>query len=294
MYNKQIETFIHVADCGSFSKAAEALFLSSVAVMKQINALEQHLGFRLLDRTSQGVSLTAAGRLFYEDSKTIIAMSVRSVRRAREAAQIARNTIRIGTSLMRPHQALSEFQLNELPFQYRILPFSDETVSDLLSGPEGLGDRIDCCAGVYDPSLKNRCSVLHLKNVPYRIAVPSGHPLARKRLLSMEDLRGQTLWLMEPGHFSTTDALREKLETWHPEINIRNFPVSGDNIERFNECIRANGLMVSFDLWTDLHPCAVTLPVSWTAETTYGLIYSKNPSREVQEFVAELKKHLQK
>ena len=37
MYNHQLDTFIQVADAGSFSKAAEALFISSTAVMKQIN-----------------------------------------------------------------------------------------------------------------------------------------------------------------------------------------------------------------------------------------------------------------
>ena len=43
MYNRHLETFIAVADLGSFSKAAEALYISSTAVIKQINLLEQEL-----------------------------------------------------------------------------------------------------------------------------------------------------------------------------------------------------------------------------------------------------------
>ena len=43
MFNPQLTVFVCVADCGSFTKAAEALFLSPTAVMKQINALEKHL-----------------------------------------------------------------------------------------------------------------------------------------------------------------------------------------------------------------------------------------------------------
>ena len=46
MYNHQLDTFIVVADSGSFNKAAEALFISPPAVIKQINLLEDSLGVR--------------------------------------------------------------------------------------------------------------------------------------------------------------------------------------------------------------------------------------------------------
>ena len=51
MYNHQLDTFIQVADAGSFSKAAEALFISSTAGMKQINLLEGSLEVQLFNRT---------------------------------------------------------------------------------------------------------------------------------------------------------------------------------------------------------------------------------------------------
>lgn len=47
MYNPQLDTFVAVAEQGSFSKAAEKLYITPTAVMKQINALESHLGFAL-------------------------------------------------------------------------------------------------------------------------------------------------------------------------------------------------------------------------------------------------------
>lgn len=54
MYNRHLETFLVVADLGSFSKAAEALYISSTAIIKQINLLEQELGVSLLERTHRG------------------------------------------------------------------------------------------------------------------------------------------------------------------------------------------------------------------------------------------------
>ena len=53
MFNPQLKTFVYAADSGSFARAAEFLYISPTAVMKQINALEQHLGLKLFDRTPQ-------------------------------------------------------------------------------------------------------------------------------------------------------------------------------------------------------------------------------------------------
>lgn len=50
MYNHQLGTFIQVAGAGSFSKAAEEMFISSTAVMKQINLLESSLEVQLFNR----------------------------------------------------------------------------------------------------------------------------------------------------------------------------------------------------------------------------------------------------
>lgn len=44
MFNPQLTAFLCAADCGSFNKAADQLYISPTAVMKQINGLEKHLG----------------------------------------------------------------------------------------------------------------------------------------------------------------------------------------------------------------------------------------------------------
>lgn len=72
MYNPLLMTFLAVADCGSFTKASERLYISSTAVMKQINALEQHLELKLVERTSAGIRLTPAGEVIYRDAKFMI------------------------------------------------------------------------------------------------------------------------------------------------------------------------------------------------------------------------------
>ena len=72
MYNHMLDTLIAAADCGSFTKAAELLYISPTAVMKQMNTLEEHLDMKLLERTPSGVHLTDAGTLIYRDAKFMI------------------------------------------------------------------------------------------------------------------------------------------------------------------------------------------------------------------------------
>ena len=72
MYNHQLDAFIKVADLGSFGKAAESMYISSPAIIQQINLLERHCGFKLFNRSNRGVKLTPAGQSLYEDAKTLI------------------------------------------------------------------------------------------------------------------------------------------------------------------------------------------------------------------------------
>ena len=61
MYNPQLETFLCVVEAGSFNKAAEALYISPSAVIKQINSLEASLDLQLFERTHRGLHVTPAG-----------------------------------------------------------------------------------------------------------------------------------------------------------------------------------------------------------------------------------------
>ena len=85
MYNPQLETFLRVADLGSFNKAAEQNYITPTAVIKQINLLESELGVQLFVRTHRGVRLTEAGESLYKDSKYIINYCRDSIERAKKA-----------------------------------------------------------------------------------------------------------------------------------------------------------------------------------------------------------------
>ena len=144
MYNPQIKTFIVVADAGSFNKAAEQLFVSSTAIIKQMNLLEDHVGVRLFNRSHRGLSLTAAGEVFYKDAKHIIQYSENTIKRVTEIDKGVSDTIRIGSSPITPVQYLIGMvpELQEAKVQFQIVPYENtpENARQIL---DNLGRDID-------------------------------------------------------------------------------------------------------------------------------------------------------
>ena len=69
MYNPQLETFIRVADAGSFNKAAEEAYITPTAVIKQINLLEASLDVKLFDRTHRGADFDKGRKVFIPGHK---------------------------------------------------------------------------------------------------------------------------------------------------------------------------------------------------------------------------------
>lgn len=68
-----MQTFVRVVESGSFVRAAEQLNLSTTATSRQIAELEAHLGGRLLNRTTRSLSLTDAGRAYFDRCMSILA-----------------------------------------------------------------------------------------------------------------------------------------------------------------------------------------------------------------------------
>jgi len=67
-----VRIFARVAEAGSFTDVARELNITQPTVSKQISALEEHLGVRLVNRTTRSLTLTDDGRLFYEHCRQIL------------------------------------------------------------------------------------------------------------------------------------------------------------------------------------------------------------------------------
>lgn len=291
MFNSQLTAFVCAADSGSFSKAAETLYISSTAVMKQINALEKHLDLKLLERSSRGISLTPAGNVIYKYAKRMFDESETAICEARLVASEAETTFCVGTSILNPCKPFMDlwYQINEqFPgYKLHIVPFEDNH-EGILGEIASLGTKFDFLIGACDSrQWLDRCNFLQLGTYRHCVAVPREHRLAQKPLLTVADLYGETLMMVRKGDSPTVDRVRAEIEQ-HPRIRIEDTPQFYD-MEVFNRCVQTRHIMMTLDCWTDVHPGLVTIPVDWPFTIPYGILYQLEPGADIQQFLALVK-----
>lgn len=294
MYNSQLDVFIAVADCGSFNKAAEKLFISPTAVMKQMNSLEKHIGIHLIERTSHGVHLTKSGEQFYKDSKFIINYSKKALSRIIQSANDGKSVIRVGTSVLNPCKILMDLwgQVNDIysDFKINVIPFEDDH-NNILSVISDIGKKFDFIVGACDsPQWLSRCNFLKLGEYDECIAVPRNHALASKQLIKIEDLYGEKIFMVARGVSTELDRLHDELEREHSQIQIEE--TSYYDLDVFNRCEQNGGIMLTLDAWAGVHPSFVTIPVDWDYTIPYGILYPLNPSEAIIQFLDAIKKFI--
>ena len=81
---------VAVADAGTFTHAAERMFIAQPTLSQQIRRLEEMVGTPLLYRRREGVELTAAGNVLLEESRTVLSLLEHGVTRSRQAAGLGR------------------------------------------------------------------------------------------------------------------------------------------------------------------------------------------------------------
>lgn len=288
MYNPQLETFIRVADAGSFNRAAEESFITPTAVIKLINSLESALEVKLFDRSHRGLTLTKAGRSLYQDAKYVIQYCRDSVTRAKNAMQEDLNVIRIGSSPMTPAQLLmglwSKIQALYPDIKFQIVPFENtpENAREILAN---LGKNIDVVGGIFDDTMLHLrgCAGLELTRGPFGCAVSVHHRLAAKDKLKITDLYGENLMLMHRGWSHYVDRLRDELWSNHPQINIVDFDFYSMDV--FNRCENSNDVLLAIPGWANVHPLLKVIPVEWDHNIPYGILHSPEPSPTVQRFL---------
>jgi len=94
-----METFVTVVDAGSFSAAARQLKLGQPAVSKSIAQLEEHLGARLLLRSTRGLTPTDAGQRFYEHARRAIDEADQAEQAVRESSDGLSGRLRVGAAV---------------------------------------------------------------------------------------------------------------------------------------------------------------------------------------------------
>ncbi|MCL2217129.1 MAG: selenium metabolism-associated LysR family transcriptional regulator [Defluviitaleaceae bacterium] len=131
---KQIEAYVKVVELASFSKTAEAIFMSQPSVSAYINALEKNLGVVLINRRE--VTPTPAGKIFYESAKELLTLKTNTVERIKNLSGNLCGEINILASTVPAQYILPEL-LTVFAKTYPQITFSVKQA-----------DTLDVCRGV--------------------------------------------------------------------------------------------------------------------------------------------------
>lgn len=291
MYNSQLDTFIQVVESGSFSKAGQALFVTPTAVIKQMNLLESRLDITLFNRSHQGLTLTAAGESLLKDAKHIVRFSQEAIARARTAERNEKRVVRVGVSLMTPTTYLTDRwdeikeRCPDLSLQLVSFENTRQIANDIL---ENLGRNIDVVLGIFDDAFLSRygCLGLELEQQALCCSMLRDNSLVTCNPLTLDDLHGRKLLLIERGWNEEIDRLRERIEAEHPQIQVIDFPMFNASV--FNQCANEDLALVTFGLWNNVHPMLKAIPADWGLSASYGLMYSPNADERTRELIDAL------
>jgi DNA-binding transcriptional LysR family regulator len=188
----QLRCFVAVADELHFGKAARKLAMLPTALGRQIRLLEEDLGARLLERTTRHVSLTASGAALLDDARALLAQADRLASRVRAQARGASAAIRVG-AIDSAAAGLVPLLLHD--FRARcpqvVVHLLEEKTIRLL--PRVASGHLDL-AFVRPPEARDpRFEFMFLFNETAVVAVPSRHPLARRKRVAPGDLADEPL-----------------------------------------------------------------------------------------------------
>jgi DNA-binding transcriptional LysR family regulator len=205
---RQLEIFVKVAELGSFSKAAESLFLTQPTVSEHIRTLEDELGVRLLDRLGRGAVVTKGGELLLTYAQRLLALS----REARQAIERFQGRMS-GELLVGASTIPGEYILPGLIGRFKE-KFPDIAVTLLIGGSQPVVDwvaegRVEI-AVVGAGSGHRRVEFRELLPDDIVLIVGPSHPWQGRRQVGLDELRGEPLLLRERGS-GTRAALESAL-----------------------------------------------------------------------------------
>ncbi len=188
-----VHSFLVVADELNFRRSAERLHLDQSALSRRIQKLEQTVGFRLLERTTHEVMLTAAGRRFYEDNLPLLQRYAESVVTARAISEGRSGTVRVAymafaaTELM-PRAVVRFRQLHpQIEVKLRYIRTQGQKLA-LANDEVDIGYMIG-------PFVHTDYHSVRLASDPLYLVAPCNHALMRRAEIRSADLAGLDLIL---------------------------------------------------------------------------------------------------
>lgn len=277
MLKQQYVTFLSVCEAGSFSKAAATLFITPSAVIQQIHALENELGTQLFVRSSKGVSMTASGNYLYAQLQPVY-LQCMQIKSGLDSFLHPGNEICVGTSLMEKSRLLYNlwvlFAENHPDYEIKMVPIdSIHTIPEKADLIESVNGGMEWSTG---------WEFLELMRIPFGIAFPADHPMAKRRTIRPEELSGMEVVSINTGTTADISHMIEDLRAHGARVLF--FREENGSSILWETSFRRHILVVPMcwqDILINMHVCGCT----WTHTMPYGIFHRPAPAPGVQEFL---------
>ena len=202
---KDLKYLVALADTGHFGRAAERTFVSQPTLSAQLKKLEEYLGVKLVERQPRNVQLTEVG-------KQVVVRARRMLDEGEEIISLARNNVDpLGGKLkMALIPTIGPYLLPRIMQKIRkalphlgLMLYEYQTEALLKKLRDGEIDVGILALPIAHDGLETR----ELYEEAFTVALPNEHPLAAKSHIRVQDLKGQTLLLLEDGHCLRDQAL---------------------------------------------------------------------------------------
>jgi DNA-binding transcriptional LysR family regulator len=191
---RHLRYFVAVADAGTFTHAAERMFVAQPTLSQQIRRLEELVGTPLLQRRREGVRLTEAGAVMLEESRAVLSLIEHGVSRTRQIAGLGRPRLRFVVPPYLPESLAVEVasRLRATAEAASIDVAWLETTLDEQFSPVRQ-HRADAGLGwltVPGQALPPPLEVMSLGDFEPDVWLPPDHPAASRRVIGLRELAG--------------------------------------------------------------------------------------------------------
>lgn len=286
-----LDTFLKVADTGSFNKAAEVKYLSTNSIMKHIDLLEKELqGAKLFERTHTGIKITAIGTKLYEDATEILKICEESKSKIISFARQYNSTIRLSipSNLMSDFlQRIIERVHEEYPDFYIERVMSASTQKEAHSKWLNFDEWTDIAFELFSnedftDGLYSDLEGYEVYKRPLYCICSKHNPLSRKEIISIEDLRDVELNTYHGYIDYNFCKLNEEIRKRVPGVDIKEHAYF--EFELYNYVANSNAVIIDTIGDNKKHPLIDAIPLDYK-EMSYGFIYKKEASKKVNLFM---------
>lgn len=283
----QMRMMLVLAECESMTTTAKKLRVTQPALTYQLKVIEKELGFKVFNRTRTGTSLTAEGAFLHETFKRVVSDYDESVRLARAMAKgSAAGTIRVGTNSLSRDTVSFFLNVMQSSISFSLIPCGKSDPIQLLR------DGVIDFWSTSDAALNNAPSTLkflELSRARQSVFVPVDHRLAKKKSVTVDDLKDDTVWLWARGTASAaSDRIRDKLEAL--DVDVEGF-VPG--VPAVVTAFMDEGIVIYDDGY--LPPpedAAVQIPLNGNYDDILGLAYLDSQEKRLSSVLEDLRERV--